>query len=104
MSGQPDGIVCSCCTRAALEGGAPPCAPLPVLEDRVVGLCAACGRILDGAEDWGRGRMQLTTFIDARIPLMADRLIGDGRRKFLELPYRLQAQVVIESVLDGLLP
>lgn len=104
MSDAEDGVVCGCCTRAVLDGRAPPGTPLPVLDDRVVGLCVACGRLAGGAEAWDRGRVQLRTFIEARIPLLADRLAGAARRSFLELPHKYQAHMVMEAVLDGLIP
>lgn len=74
----PDDVVCSCCVkRDALRPGS------PSTEDTL------------GEGGVPRTLIVTWAFIDARIPLVAEKLSPESRARFLAMPYAKQAKIVV---------
>lgn len=76
---------------------------VPYPGDLGTGLCRACGGDPEAKEPRKRLGYATTIFVDARIPLVAQRLSEANRKHFLSLEYEKQAEFVFRCVAKGYL-
>ena len=98
-----DDVVCSCCGLCVARNDNVLLDVIPYPGDLGTGLCRSCGGDPGARDSRERLGFVATTFVDARIPLIADALSEKNRRHFLSLPYEKQADFVFRLVERGLL-
>lgn len=97
------GVVCTCCgvTIANTLAGNAWFGEVPYPGDAGTGMCWKCGGDPEAASSRERLGFAVTTFVDARIPFVAERLSKDNRQRFFAMPYEDQAKFILLLVERG---
>lgn len=96
-------LVCTCC-GVSLKDNAKENAwhgERPYPGDAGTGMCRKCGGDPEARSPRERLGFATTTFVDARIPFVAERLSRDNRQRFFAMPYEEQAKFVLLLVEKG---
>ena len=96
-------LVCSCCGHGVSKKDNVWLHAVPYPGDLGTGLCRACGGDPDAKDIRKLLGFAMTTFVDARIPLVAALLSEQNRPRFLALPYEEQVNFVLYCVRRGFL-
>ena len=98
-------VVCTCCGASiqddAKENVWHGLTPYP--GDAGTGMCRGCGGDAEAKEPRARLGFATTCFVDARIPLVGERLSRNNRQRFFSMPYEDQADFVLHLAKKGLI-
>ena len=98
-------LVCTCCgasikddTKENVWHG-----EVPYPGDAATGMCRSCGGDPEAQEPRKRLGFAVTTFVDARIPFVAEHLSRNNRQRFFAMPYEDQAEFILRLVGKGVI-
>jgi len=104
--GEPDDgcVVCTCCGASIKDDATENVwhGERPYPGDAGTGMCRNCGGDPEAPEPRKRLGFAVTTFVDARIPFVAERLSRNNRQHFFGMPYEDQAEFIFRLVKKGL--
>jgi len=105
MGGESGGefLVCTCCGNTIANTLAENAwfGEVPYPGDAGTGMCWKCGGDPEAKSSRERLGFAVTTFVDARIPFVAERLSKTNRRRFFAMPYEDQAEFIMRLVKKG---
>ena len=98
-------LVCTCCGASIQDDAAENVwhGEVPYPGDIGTGMCRSCGGDPEAKEPRARLGFAVTTFVDARIRLVAERLSRNNRQRFFAMPYEEQANFILRLVGKGVI-